>query len=419
MRRLSLFTVEMAVRRNGGRLPGVAAVRSAIVSALFAYQSLEVSASYGRLANTAIWTIPALMVPALFALSGFLLAQSLDRSDVRSFWRRRFLHNWPVLALSVVLSALIIGPLATDMRLADYFSDRGLYFFLLNLVAIPVETLPGVFTSNAIATVNDIYWATPFAFAGMAILTAAALRRQSTTAILAAVLAALVAAALALQLFEITLPFDRAFVRSALAGNGLAALLCLILGALAWHLRRWLPCNPIIAVAAAAAVAGGALLGGRDWGDLAAFNTLVSVPLTCLVIILALSPLPFAPAAAVAQNYLAGILLFAYPVQQLVVASGLVGTSFIANIAASLPITALIAVLAWHLVQRRGFAHHGSGASIDESLPRPWQPPSLAMIWRRGVDLAPTLALWTAFVLIAIAAMAMTMFAFTAESQGI
>lgn len=293
-----MATVDVAIRQQGAWLDGIAPLRLGLVAGLFAYQSLEVSASYGRLINSPIWILPATLVPALFAIAGFLLSQSLDRSDLRSFVRRRLLRGWPVLACSVLVTALVIGPLATTASLPGYFSDRDLPLYLLNLIAIPVDRLPEVFTTNYVAAVNDVLWAPPFAIAGLAILAAASRRKGRSTAIVATALGALAVAALAVQFLGFDVPADLAAVRAVVAGKGLTALSCFLLGALAWQQRRRLVVNRLAATAAAVVIGGAAVLGEREWGNLAVFNTLIALPLTYLVVVLALARLPFAAAAA-------------------------------------------------------------------------------------------------------------------------
>lgn len=414
-----MVNVDKALRNQGFWLDGVAPLRVVIVATLFGYQSLEVSENFGRLAGSPIWILPATLVAALFAIAGFVLSQSLERIGMRGFLWRRFRRGWPILAVVVVLSALVIGPLATDERLGDYFIDRDFATYFLNLAAVPMFRLPGVFTTNfVVATVNDILWAVPFCVAAVAILAAVSLLRRHTALALAVIAAALTAVAMAVALLGIVVPGNLSALRWLVAGKGLTTLLCFLLGALAYHLRRRLVINHIVAAAAALAIAAASILGQRVWGETAVFNVLIAVPLTYLVIVLALSPLPLAGPANAVQKYLWGFVLFSYPVQQSIVATGLVGYSFPVILAVSLPVTGGLAGVAWHLVQRR-FAGQ---SSIEPSLDTGGAATpsfSVGQIWQRTGELVPELALWLAFVIITLVTIAMTMFAFTPEKGGI
>lgn len=417
--RIMAANLETMIKRQGPWLDGVAPLRLGLVLAIFAFQSLEVSASYGRLIDSPVWILPATLVPALFAISGFLLAQSLDRGDQGSFARRRLLKNWPVLACSVLTAALVVGPLATGATLSGYFSDPDLALYFLNLLAIPVDRLPEVFTANYVSTVNDIVWASPFAVIGTAIIAAASRRRSRATLSLTTILACVAASTLVVQFLGFDVAGGLAVVSLAVEGKGLLAFICLILGALAWLQRRRIPVSRLATIAAALVVAGAAVIGDRGWGNLAVFNILIALPLTYLMVSLALLPLPLAAPASALHKYLAGFILFAYPVQQLVIASRLVGDSVFADFAVSLPVAATLAVLTWHLVQRRLVDRAGGlvpDGDAPAPQPRPW---NLAAIRQSGSELVPELALWAAFLIVAMATMAMTMFAFSPGRAGI
>ncbi|ULK95960.1 acyltransferase family protein [Bradyrhizobium sp. I71] len=63
------------------------------------------------------------ILPVFFALSGFLVAGSLERNTLPTFLALRGLRILPALAVEITLSALIIGPLFTEFTLREYFSD--------------------------------------------------------------------------------------------------------------------------------------------------------------------------------------------------------------------------------------------------------------------------------------------------------
>ena len=111
-----------------------------------------------------VWFGPLfyLIVPAFFALSGFLVAGSLERSrGLGRFFKLRFLRIFPALCGEILLSALIIGPMLTTYSVKAYFSDPLIRSYFLNLVGYMHFRLPGVFSHNMIDTVNGSLWTVP------------------------------------------------------------------------------------------------------------------------------------------------------------------------------------------------------------------------------------------------------------------
>src|SRR5271163_2930831 len=66
----------------------------------------------------------AFLLPMFFSLSGFLVAGSLERSNTLiTFLGLRVFRIMPALAVEILLSALVLGPLLTTVSLDDYFSS--------------------------------------------------------------------------------------------------------------------------------------------------------------------------------------------------------------------------------------------------------------------------------------------------------
>jgi peptidoglycan/LPS O-acetylase OafA/YrhL len=103
------------------------------------------------------------IVPTFFALSGFLVAGSLDRSRTMvMFFGLRVFRILPALAVEVVLSALILGPLLTTETMSNYFSSKEFYLYFLNIVGDIHYYLPGVFKTNKLSYVNGQLWTVPY-----------------------------------------------------------------------------------------------------------------------------------------------------------------------------------------------------------------------------------------------------------------
>jgi peptidoglycan/LPS O-acetylase OafA/YrhL len=102
------------------------------------------------------------MVPMFFALSGFLVAGSLERNTLPVFLGLRALRIIPALAAEVCLSALILGPLLTTYATRQYFRDSKFSAYFLNIVADIHYLLPGVFHGNPYPDiVNGQLWTVP------------------------------------------------------------------------------------------------------------------------------------------------------------------------------------------------------------------------------------------------------------------
>lgn len=107
-------------------------------------------------------------VMLFFVISGFLITLSwLRRPELPRFLRARALRIWPALAACVVLTGLVLGPLATTLPLHAYFIDGDQYgsvvgYVLNNAVLNLRQYLPGVFEHNPIARyVNGSLWTLP------------------------------------------------------------------------------------------------------------------------------------------------------------------------------------------------------------------------------------------------------------------
>ncbi len=123
---------------------------------------------YGSAAEAPYWSSPLrpliyLIVPAFFALSGFLVASSLYRNNLPSFLTLRSLRIFPALIVEVTISALILGPVLTQYTLSNYFSDPLFRSYFLNVIGYIHYYLPGLFLTNPYSgVVNAQLWTIPF-----------------------------------------------------------------------------------------------------------------------------------------------------------------------------------------------------------------------------------------------------------------
>lgn len=100
-------------------------------------------------------------VQLFFVLSGILVTQSLARGGVVAYAKARALRIFPGLAVCVLATALIVGPLVTSLAPAAYFADTGVYRYIAETVLLKtgMAPLPGVFEAHpAASVVNSSLW---------------------------------------------------------------------------------------------------------------------------------------------------------------------------------------------------------------------------------------------------------------------
>jgi peptidoglycan/LPS O-acetylase OafA/YrhL len=135
--------------------------------------ALGVIWSHARILTTDLALLPflnmlcgplvAFLLPMFFALSGFLVAGSLERSNTLiTFFGLRVFRIMPALTVEVVLSALVLGPLLTAESFMHYFLSSSFWLYFLNIVGDIHYTLPGVFLSNPVTLVNGQLWTVPW-----------------------------------------------------------------------------------------------------------------------------------------------------------------------------------------------------------------------------------------------------------------
>jgi len=97
-----------------------------------------------------------------FIVSGFLLARSLHHNpSILRFAVNRSLRLVPGFCICVLFCALVVGPLATSLPVADYFVSGGwLHYIQQSLTTFADAPLPGVFdyTSSIAQVVNGSLW---------------------------------------------------------------------------------------------------------------------------------------------------------------------------------------------------------------------------------------------------------------------
>ncbi|WP_161499255.1 acyltransferase family protein [Flavipsychrobacter stenotrophus] len=103
----------------------------------------------------------AIAVKIFFFISGLLVTDSLlKRQSIPVFVISRFFRMMPGLLFLLLITTFIVGPIATEYPLGDYFRNTGTYKYIIsNFAFITNYTLPGVFRHNNLGqTVNGSLW---------------------------------------------------------------------------------------------------------------------------------------------------------------------------------------------------------------------------------------------------------------------
>ena len=290
------------------------------------------------------FSLGALCVMLFFAASGFLIAGSWERRpDPVRFALARALRLFPALTVSLVLVALVMGPLVAGRSLLDYAADPEVQSFLFHnlLLVSPQYALPGVFEANPFPHVEGSIWTLLHeALCYGAVLIAGVLGLMTPRRLPALLgLFAVLWLALALwggvpgrfaRLHELSLPFamGAAFwcLRDRIALSGWGAL---GLGGLALAASRVDP------------EGAGGTLSRLAWSGGLAYGLLWAT---------------YVPSGAVRGfnafgDYSYGLYIYAFPMQGLMV-WWLGAQTPLANVALSMPLTLGLAILSWHLVER-------------------------------------------------------------------
>jgi peptidoglycan/LPS O-acetylase OafA/YrhL len=290
-------------------------------------------------------------VSAFFVISGFLIAASFERTpNVPAFVANRVLRIVPALAVVVVLSALILGPLVSSLPVSDYFGRSQTWSYVArNILVYPVTyELPGVFDGNPFPrAVNGSLWTLRLEFTFYLMVAGLGwwgVLRRAHVAVTCAFAIGYGATLLQPDSFGSNLPL--LFARNGLLFFAGASLYCWH-GTGRWHRR---------AVATVAAIALALALPSGFWAPV-----VMPLALPVLVIAFALNPLPIVARWGRFGDFSYGIYVYAFPVQQFLMyryGPGTLSAEMLAVVALMLVLP--LAAASWWLVERRALAAKGA-----------------------------------------------------------
>lgn len=118
--------------------------------------------------NLTGWYAGNIAIKGFFLISGFLVTSSISyhRSAV-TYVISRVCRIWPALLMTILVTALVLGPLVTKLSLGEYLLDDGVWNYIWKTAtfqnwggqALGDFDLPGVFNNNAYPNnVNAPLW---------------------------------------------------------------------------------------------------------------------------------------------------------------------------------------------------------------------------------------------------------------------
>jgi peptidoglycan/LPS O-acetylase OafA/YrhL len=301
--------------------------------------------------------LPGIGVSLFFALSGFLVAGSFERrSDLFEFLEARALRLYPALAVAVVFCA-VLGVFFSKLPMVDYFSHPATRAYLVDNMSLYQARfrLPGeVFGENPFSGgVNGSLWTLPIE-----------LRMYLWVALLG--ILSIIAHRSAFNLFFLGVlgiyaaggnvyPFD--------AMQEIRLGIFFLFGALAWVNRERIGLSPWL-------FGLGVLLCVVSKGS-RLYPVVFAGVFTYGILMLAYSSRIRLPRLQQIGDLSYGVYLYAFPVQQTIVAT-VHGITPIAVLIATTSIVLPMAALSWHLVERRSLSWKGRSARWLAQNAWPW-----------------------------------------------
>lgn len=335
-----MTTIADRILTTGGRSTGFDYMRLSLAFGIVLWHTFPLSygAQFSDNFQASLWR-PAIafLVPMFFALSGFLVAGSLERSPTMiTFLGLRVIRILPALFVEVTLSALILGPLLTVIPLSDYFSSAVFAHYFLNIVGNIHYALPGLFLHNPVPNVvNGQLWTVPWELKCYITLTVLALIGIAKTK--RPLLIITIATCIASWAYSLFHPADLTQ-----GVPGVALIPCFLGGVIFYNMKSTIPWSGKIALACAV-ISIVLLLVGGDY--------FVGFPLAYLTVYLGLLN-PRKLSVLKGADYSYGVYLYGYAIQQAIANMGAFTHHWYVNLALAIPLVSIFAGLSWTFVEK-------------------------------------------------------------------
>jgi peptidoglycan/LPS O-acetylase OafA/YrhL len=287
----------------------------------------------------AVGAVTSNLLPMFFALSGFLVAGSLERCQtLAAFIGLRMIRIFPALMVEVILSALLIGPIVTRVSISHYLSSPLLLTYFLNLTGEVHYILPGVFIDSPDRSVNGQLWSIPYELLCYASLVAMVLIGGRKNRVIVLVLTTL-----SIVIFVMRYTWRHGFDVGLYVPSGLTLIWCFLAGVNFYQYRDRIRHGDALGAVSLT----GALLTTQVGGALSLLAPIFVAYLTAYIGLMNPNRIFVLDGA----DYSYGIYLYHWVIQQsvmqFIVRRWTVGLLF------GLPLTFLVAALSWHAIESR------------------------------------------------------------------
>jgi peptidoglycan/LPS O-acetylase OafA/YrhL len=307
------------------------------------------SAALLELPVTSMWgvSISEIGVMIFFSVSGYLITESWQRDPrLLPFFLKRGLRIFPALIGCVIVSACIIGPVATELPWPTYFSHPGFVDYFKNIALLPRYSLPGVFEANAYKyAVNGSLWTLPVEFFCYCSVAALALGRGRLSLTRAVSLATMLVCAGDVY-FSHFYRGPPIIVLDTSAAPSVSIMPFFFIGSMFCALKSRISFRIDVAVTIASIM----FVIGYRWPQILLCSSWLALPYITLTF--CLHPLPVLRKWGRFGDFSYGIYLYAFPVQQLLIQFFRNDISFgMLALLATFSSVAL-AWCSWHLIER-------------------------------------------------------------------
>ncbi len=347
-------TIGSLLDRHKGIAPGFDFLRIALATGVVAWHvDAIVTGDLSHNETPFLWMFGYFVLAAFFSLSGFLIAGSALRLSLGNFLINRGLRIVPALAVEILLSAFILGPIFTSLPLRNYLTNPGTWHYLTNIVGVINFVLPGVFKDHHTDIVNNTLWTVPHEIGCYLIMSGLIITGLLTKRWF------VLAMAFALLAIGLTLPHLGFSVRPSgsiklvyilFVGKASRLYVCFILGIAAYLFRDRIPYSYILFAICAIYCVIVSAFPQPNGVNYPIINTLVAFPLVYITMFLGVTDI-WLPKLLKRGDYSYGIYLYGWPIQQVAVAI-LPTTLLIVQFLVVIPFITLFAAFSWHFIER-------------------------------------------------------------------
>jgi peptidoglycan/LPS O-acetylase OafA/YrhL len=342
----------------GNRPSGFDYLRIILAVSVLFWHSFGIS--YGRewtdtVVDSPLRPLISFILPGFFALSGFLVAGSLERSSLTTFVGLRVIRIMPALTVETLVSAIIIGPILTSFSLGDYFSDPQFRRYLLNIIGHIHYTLPGLFETNPIPNVvNGQLWTVPWelkCYIALFLLALFGLAKNRRLFLLFGVLLPII-----YVVFTVFSLGENRELRGLEQITGRCLLLSFLVGVFFYKFRDVIPHSGIAVVSSLILYT---MMLYWKFGE-----AFICIPAAYITVYFGVLN-PKKISLLNRGDYSYGIFLYGFAIQQMFAGVSTFFQDWYTNFAASFVVTAMIAVVSWHYVEKPALALRKYFGRID------------------------------------------------------